>query len=488
MTGSTSTPARRHRAERVRGGRGGLRYRGGRPGRYPAGRPRPCRLAVVSDDRDAVAAGPEAPRPRCGCLRQRGSGRRPDAGARPGRPADRQADDFLIVFTPEARNVPEGGYFIADVRRLRGAAAEFRAAIPRAIDVGQLASAFGEVDGLWEILARRTNRINQGRTGSNVQRIEGIGQTVTEIHRMLGMPGIPAVVGANSAGERSGVYAAAQRAFAVASSNSEHLEPLEPERQEGAVRARAGGSAEVDEREGIPGVGGQERPGQRGVAMFLQKRVVRRPQGGRRWSAGRLCGTSKRRCSRRARGGGRCRASRRMSARSPRSSACWAASWLASQKSWICKRPAARARRAGRVARGKTSAQAGFAQRGGEPGRRGRPWVSARPDRRVVRPQRRGTQRGHELGRAQAQRLAGPARAIRRRGADRAVRRSAVSGERVIGADPPQRKSTYQARQQPRNILVEDEDHAGQRPARAPSSSRRSSPSRGAAGRGPSRR
>ena len=50
-----------------------------------------------------------------------------------------QADDFLIAFTREARNVPEGGYFIADVRRLRAAAAEFRAAIPRAIDVGQLA-------------------------------------------------------------------------------------------------------------------------------------------------------------------------------------------------------------------------------------------------------------------------------------------------------------------------------------------------------------
>jgi hypothetical protein len=106
-----------------------------------------------------------------------------------------QADDFLIVFTPEARNVTEGGYFIADVRRLRGAAAEFRAAIPRAIDVSQLAFAFSEVDALWQVLARRTNRIAQGRTGSNVQRIEGIGQTVTEIHQLLGMPGIPAAVG-----------------------------------------------------------------------------------------------------------------------------------------------------------------------------------------------------------------------------------------------------------------------------------------------------
>ena len=106
-----------------------------------------------------------------------------------------QADDFLIVFTREVRNVPEGGYFIADVRRLRGAAADFRAGIPRAIDVGQLAAGFSEVDALWEVLARRTNRIVQGGTGSNVQRIEGIGQTITEIHQMLGMPGVPTVVG-----------------------------------------------------------------------------------------------------------------------------------------------------------------------------------------------------------------------------------------------------------------------------------------------------
>jgi hypothetical protein len=106
-----------------------------------------------------------------------------------------QADEFLIVFTPEARFVLEGGYFIADVRRLRGAAAAFRAAIPRVVDVGELALGFQEIDALWEVLARRTNRIAQGRGSSNIQRIEGIGQTVAELHRLLGMPGLPAEVG-----------------------------------------------------------------------------------------------------------------------------------------------------------------------------------------------------------------------------------------------------------------------------------------------------
>jgi hypothetical protein len=106
-----------------------------------------------------------------------------------------QLDDFLVAFTPEAGGVPEGGSIIADARRLRAAAADFRDAIPRAIDVGQLAYAFRDVDALWEILARRINRIAQGRTGPNVQRIEGIGQTIAEIHGLLGMPGSPATVG-----------------------------------------------------------------------------------------------------------------------------------------------------------------------------------------------------------------------------------------------------------------------------------------------------
>jgi hypothetical protein len=106
-----------------------------------------------------------------------------------------QTDAFLSVFTPEARNVAEGGYFLVDARRLHAAGNAFRATIPRAIDVGQLAYAFQEVDAIWEVLARRTNRIAQGRTGSNVQRIEAIGQTVAEIHRLLGMPGVPTMVG-----------------------------------------------------------------------------------------------------------------------------------------------------------------------------------------------------------------------------------------------------------------------------------------------------
>jgi hypothetical protein len=106
-----------------------------------------------------------------------------------------QLDDFLIAFTPEAREVREGGYFIADARRLRAAAASFRAEIPRAIDVSQLAGAFRDVDALWQVLARRTNRIAPGQNGPTIQRLEGIWQTVTEIQRMLGMPGFPTAVG-----------------------------------------------------------------------------------------------------------------------------------------------------------------------------------------------------------------------------------------------------------------------------------------------------
>ncbi len=70
-----------------------------------------------------------------------------------------QVDEFLIAFTPEAGQVTEGGNFIVDARRLRAAAADFREIIPRAIDVGQLAYAFRDVDALWA-------RLRAGPTGS----------------------------------------------------------------------------------------------------------------------------------------------------------------------------------------------------------------------------------------------------------------------------------------------------------------------------------
>lgn len=107
-----------------------------------------------------------------------------------------QVDDFLIVFTPEAKNVTEGGEFIADARRLRAASSAFRAEIPLAINIGQLAFAYRDVDALWQRLARRTNRIAEVRDGSHIQRLVTIRQTVSEIHRILGMPGFPAEVGA----------------------------------------------------------------------------------------------------------------------------------------------------------------------------------------------------------------------------------------------------------------------------------------------------
>jgi hypothetical protein len=106
-----------------------------------------------------------------------------------------QLDEFLIVFTPEAREVREGGYFIADARRLLAAAAGFREEVPRALDNGQLAYAFRDVDALWQVLARRTNRIAPAQNGPNMQRLEGIWETLTEIHRRLGMPGFPPAVG-----------------------------------------------------------------------------------------------------------------------------------------------------------------------------------------------------------------------------------------------------------------------------------------------------
>ncbi len=106
-----------------------------------------------------------------------------------------QVNAFLQVFTPTAGAVPEGGAFLADVQQLQGAAAKFHDDAAQGLDPGQLAYEFRTIDLLWQRLARRTNRIARGWTGPNVQQIGKMGWTVAEIHRLLGMPGYPSVVG-----------------------------------------------------------------------------------------------------------------------------------------------------------------------------------------------------------------------------------------------------------------------------------------------------
>ncbi len=106
-----------------------------------------------------------------------------------------QVNAFLLVFGQTAGAVPEGGLFLANAQRLQAAAANFRQDAAQGLSPGQLAFEFRDVDALWQRLARRTNRIARGRTGPNIQQVGLMGQTIAQIHQLLGIPGYAPIVG-----------------------------------------------------------------------------------------------------------------------------------------------------------------------------------------------------------------------------------------------------------------------------------------------------
>ena len=109
---------------------------------------------------------------------------------------DGQVDELIAHFAPTVNVVPEGGQMFEDMRRLRGAAIDFRRDAAQGLDQGRLAFEFREVDEHWRRLARRFDRIGRGRTGPNIQRVQEIGRTCDQIHRVLGMPGFAPAFGA----------------------------------------------------------------------------------------------------------------------------------------------------------------------------------------------------------------------------------------------------------------------------------------------------
>jgi hypothetical protein len=106
-----------------------------------------------------------------------------------------QVNAFLQVFGPTAGRVPEGGAMLVDAQRLQAAAAGFQQEAARGLPPNQLAFAFRDVDALWQRLARRVNRVARGREGPNIEQVRRIGETCEQIHRVLGMPGYPPVLG-----------------------------------------------------------------------------------------------------------------------------------------------------------------------------------------------------------------------------------------------------------------------------------------------------
>lgn len=106
-----------------------------------------------------------------------------------------QVDGFLGAFGPTAGAVPEGERFLADAQRLREDAVNFHQDCQRGLDPNRLAAEFREVDASWQRLARRIQRVAQGRTGPNIQQVMQIGETCAQIHQVLGMPGYPPTFG-----------------------------------------------------------------------------------------------------------------------------------------------------------------------------------------------------------------------------------------------------------------------------------------------------
>ena len=106
-----------------------------------------------------------------------------------------QVNQFVQVFGPNAGNVPEGGLMLIDAQRLQAAASEFQRSAAGGLPPNQLAYEFRDVDALWQRLARRVNRVARGRMGPNIQQVQRIGESCEQIHRVLGMPGYPAMLG-----------------------------------------------------------------------------------------------------------------------------------------------------------------------------------------------------------------------------------------------------------------------------------------------------
>ena len=106
-----------------------------------------------------------------------------------------QINEFVQVFSQTAGNVPEGGLMLADAQRFQAAAADFRQDAAGGLPPNQLAYKFRDVDASWQRLARRVNRVARGRVGPNIQQVQRLGVTCEQVHRVLGMPGYPPVLG-----------------------------------------------------------------------------------------------------------------------------------------------------------------------------------------------------------------------------------------------------------------------------------------------------
>lgn len=104
-----------------------------------------------------------------------------------------QVEAYVQVFAPTADGVPEGRKMLDDANRLLAASSAFREEVARGADPNALIVRFRDVDAPSQRLARRVNRIAQGRTGPNIRQVNVIAATCEQIHQALGMPAVAPV-------------------------------------------------------------------------------------------------------------------------------------------------------------------------------------------------------------------------------------------------------------------------------------------------------
>ncbi|HMB07988.1 MAG TPA: hypothetical protein VKP69_30190 [Isosphaeraceae bacterium] len=95
-----------------------------------------------------------------------------------------QAAAFEQVFGMTAGVTPQGGAFLADARRLRGAALGLHQAAT-AGDASRAALAYRDIYSTWRRMADRASRIAPGRAGPNIQQIWRMGDTAAQIGRVM---------------------------------------------------------------------------------------------------------------------------------------------------------------------------------------------------------------------------------------------------------------------------------------------------------------
>lgn len=99
-----------------------------------------------------------------------------------------QTDSYIRDFAPTADVVPEGPQFLVEAEALNAVAARFRDLAAGGSGPGRLTAELGNVEAMYGPLVVRTDRIAQGRTGPNIERVHAMGDTIQQLRQLLPLP------------------------------------------------------------------------------------------------------------------------------------------------------------------------------------------------------------------------------------------------------------------------------------------------------------